>query len=91
MMTPFSLADFCEWLSHKDPNERYFWHDNSNCACGQYARDRNAEHEWIERGRRGDIISRTCKLDRIAAEATDQHGWGTFGRLLTHCKTLQDA
>jgi hypothetical protein len=40
-----SLEDFIAWLETKLRNEKYNWHDNRVCPCGQYAAS-IGEKDW---------------------------------------------
>jgi hypothetical protein len=34
------------WLEQQDPNERYDWSNECNCACAQFARATDRMEEW---------------------------------------------
>ena len=68
-----SLDSFAAWLETKDPDEEYRWIDSRNCACAQYAKEREA-FEPSGRGMDGILnISPWHELNMLA-----QH-CGTFG------------
>ena len=70
-----SLESMAAWLETKNPNEEYRWIDSHNCACAQYAKDREAFAEWRGHGRYSHF-SPWYELNMLA-----QH-CGTFGKLL---------
>ncbi len=80
-MSEPTLPGFVEWLSRKDPNERYEWPRAEICACGQYAKSIGVDG-WIARG-----DDTWPKLNLIAKgnASFDDSEW-TFGKCLDRAK-----
>lgn len=43
---PFSLAGIIEWLKQQPADEKYFWHDCTQCLAGRYLQANGLRCDW---------------------------------------------
>lgn len=84
-----SLPGFLEWLSRKDPNERYLWVSSQVCACGQYhssLSEENAKNPtgWCDQPGVYDEINDLAQ-NKVSDDAEMRKGWN-WGALLERVK-----